>query len=162
MDGVVTWGGGGGQIVAKSCILHPNGAFYSMSTAIKVSESLADEARTAAQDADRSLTGQVEHWARLGKAIEPLLTTKAITALKKWPELTPEEEEVEKKRLLEALEEFRNTPASVLRERIGLEGQTLYEVDPEDSNRIIQVQPDGRRIHGRFVNRVFAEDTLES
>ena len=133
-----------------------------MSTAIKVSESLAEEARTAAQYADRSLTGQVEHWARLGKAVEPLLTTKTITALKKWPELTPEEEEIEKQRILEALEQFRNTPGSVLRERIGLAGKTLYEVDPEDSNRIVQVQPDGRRVRGRIVDRVFVAETSAS
>ena len=129
-----------------------------MSTAIKVSESLAEEARTAAQDADRSLTGQVEHWARLGKAVEPLLTTKTITALKKWPALSPEEEEIEKQRILEALEQFRNTPASVLRERIGLAGKALYEVDPDDSNRIVQVQPDGRRVRGRRVGSEFVED----
>jgi hypothetical protein len=133
-----------------------------MSTAIKVSESLAEEARTAAQDADRSLTGQVEHWARLGKAVEPLLTTKTITALKKWPELSPEEEEIEKQRILEALEQFSNTPASVLRERIGLTGKTLYEVDPDDSNKIVQVQPDGRRVRGRIVNRVFVAETSAS
>jgi hypothetical protein len=133
-----------------------------MSTAIKVSESLAEEARSAAQDADRSLTGQVEHWARLGKAVEPLLTTKTITALKKWPELSPEEEEIEKQRILEALEQFSNTPASVLRERIGLTGKTLYEVDPDDSNKIVQVQPDGRRVRGRIVNRVFVAETSAS
>ncbi len=133
-----------------------------MSTAIKVSESLAEEARTAAQDADRSLTGQVEHWARLGKAIEPLLTTKTITALKKWSDLTPEEEAVEKQRLLEALEQFSHAPARVLRDRLGLAGQTLYEVDPSDSERIIQVLPDGRRVRGQFVDRVFVEEPSAS
>lgn len=129
-----------------------------MSTAIKVSESLAEEARTAAQDADRSLTGQVEHWARLGKAIEPLLTTKTITALKKWPELTPEEEEIEKQHILEALEQFRNTPASVLRERIGLDKMTIYLPDPERPGGLIQVKPDGTRQHGRRVGSEFVED----
>lgn len=133
-----------------------------MSTAIKVSESLAEEARTAALDADRSLTGQVEHWARLGKAIEPLLTTKTITALKKWSDLTPEEEAFERQRLLEALEQFSHTPAPVLRDRLGLTGQTLYEVDPSDSERIIQVRPDGSRVRGQLVNRIFVEEPSAS
>ncbi len=133
-----------------------------MSTAIKVSESLAEEARTAALDADRSLTGQVEHWARLGKAIEPLLTTKTITALKKWSDLTPEEEASERQRLLEALEQFSHTPAPVLRDRLGLTGQTLYEVDPSDSERIIQVRPDGSRVRGQLVNRIFVEEPSAS
>lgn len=133
-----------------------------MSTAIKVSDSLAEDARTAAQDADRSLTGQVEHWARLGMAIEPLLNTRTITALKKWPELTTEEGSSEKQRVMEALQQFIHTPAPVLRERLGLSGQTLYEVDPDDSARIVQVQPDGRRVRGQFVNRIFVADPSAS
>lgn len=132
--------------------------FIHMSTAIKVSDSLAEEARAAAQDADRSLTGQVEHWARLGKAVEPLLTTKTITALKKWPELSPEEEEIEKQRILEALEQFRNTPAAVLRERIGLDKMTIYLPDPERPGGLIRVTPDGTRQRGHRVGSEFMDD----
>lgn len=39
-------------------------------TSVKLSSSFAEEARSAAGRASRSLTGQIEHWARLGQRLE--------------------------------------------------------------------------------------------
>lgn len=41
-----------------------------MSTAIRISEKLADEARKHSAIEHRSLTGQIEYWAILGKSME--------------------------------------------------------------------------------------------
>jgi hypothetical protein len=41
-----------------------------MSTAIRISESLANEAKKFSRIDCRSLPGQIEHWARLGKCAE--------------------------------------------------------------------------------------------
>ena len=41
-----------------------------MATAIRVSEELANEARKFSKIDRRSLTGQIEHWARIGKCAE--------------------------------------------------------------------------------------------
>ncbi len=41
-----------------------------MSTAIRISEKLAEEARKYSAVEHRSLTGQIEHWALLGKNME--------------------------------------------------------------------------------------------
>ena len=41
-----------------------------MATAIKVSDELVSAAKTYAIAEHRSITKQIEHWARLGKAIE--------------------------------------------------------------------------------------------
>ncbi len=41
-----------------------------MSTAIRVSEKLAEEARKYSAVEHRSLTGQIEYWAMLGKSME--------------------------------------------------------------------------------------------
>jgi hypothetical protein len=47
-----------------------------MTTAVRVSEELVNEARKFSRIDRRSLTGQIEHWARIGKCAEenPTLT----------------------------------------------------------------------------------------
>ncbi len=51
-----------------------------MTTAIRVSESLVREARLLSAVDNRSMTGQIEHWARVGKCAEenPDLTYRLI------------------------------------------------------------------------------------
>ncbi|MFW0860124.1 MAG: TA system antitoxin ParD family protein [Dehalococcoidia bacterium] len=51
-----------------------------MTTAIRVSEKLAREAKLFSAVDKRSLTGQIEHWARIGKCAEenPELTYSLI------------------------------------------------------------------------------------
>ena len=41
-----------------------------MSTAIKISDKIANEARISAKVAHRSMAGQVEYWASIGKIAE--------------------------------------------------------------------------------------------
>ncbi|MCX5971830.1 MAG: hypothetical protein NTV14_10095 [Coprothermobacterota bacterium] len=41
-----------------------------MATAVRISEGLANEARKSSRVDHRSLAGQVEHWARIGKYVE--------------------------------------------------------------------------------------------
>ena len=41
-----------------------------MATAIRISEGLIDEAKKYSRIDHRSLTGQIEHWARIGKCAE--------------------------------------------------------------------------------------------
>lgn len=41
-----------------------------MTTAVRVSDKLVREARLFSKVDNRSVTGQIEHWARIGKCIE--------------------------------------------------------------------------------------------
>lgn len=41
-----------------------------MATAVRISEELVDEARKFSRIDHRSLTGQIEHWAQIGKCAE--------------------------------------------------------------------------------------------
>ena len=41
-----------------------------MATAVRISEKLVDEARKFSRIDHRSLTGQIEHWAKIGKCAE--------------------------------------------------------------------------------------------
>ena len=128
--------------------------------AIKINPALAELARSASTDADRSLTGQVEHWARLGRAVEPLLAAPDIASLKKCGgDLGLLEDEAEKARVLAVLENFRKNPqhaemAAFLRSK-----GPIYDLDPANPERIIKVDPDGTRTPGKFVGRAFVPDS---
>ncbi len=41
-----------------------------MATAVRISENLLNDARTYSRFDHRSLTGQIEHWANIGKCAE--------------------------------------------------------------------------------------------
>jgi ParD-like antitoxin of type II ParDE toxin-antitoxin system len=58
---------------------------------VRLSESLTVRARTAASVNERSLTEQVEHWARLGQVVEDAILAATVQRLKTQshdPELT--------------------------------------------------------------------------
>ena len=54
-----------------------------MSMAVKLSDDLITEARAEAEASDRSLTSQIEHWARLGREIESVLQHDDVLNLKR-------------------------------------------------------------------------------
>src|SRR4051794_30765902 len=54
-----------------------------MSRPVKISDELMLDARTTAEIAERSISGQIEFWAQLGRAIEPLLEGSRALALRR-------------------------------------------------------------------------------
>ena len=56
-----------------------------MGQPVKLSDKLIVEARIAGEAMDRSIAGQVEFWARLGKAVEGLLTGQQMMVLGREP-----------------------------------------------------------------------------
>lgn len=126
--------------------------------AIKISADFADAARSEAKHADRSLTGQIEHWAKLGRIFESMIPTQVATALKRaGGDLTAVEDPALRERALAAIAaaheqtHFEKASAALLQA-----GGPRYETDPANPEVIIQVQPDGSRVSGRFVGRVFS------
>lgn len=127
-----------------------------MPVAIKLSDSLAEDARAASEGADRSLTGQVEHWARLGKAVEPLFTPPTIAALKKaGGDLSALEDERERARIIGILDAFHGTSREILREKLNLSGKSLIEPDPGVPGGFIRFNPDGTSQKGLIQGREF-------
>ena len=57
--------------------------FGTMPQPVKLSDPLVQAARAAADDADRSIAGQIEHWARLGRAVEATLSLEDTSRLKR-------------------------------------------------------------------------------
>ena len=58
-----------------------------MGMPVKLSDELVLSARIEAEGADRSITAQIEHWAKLGRAAEVALGYTSATALKLGPML---------------------------------------------------------------------------
>jgi hypothetical protein len=118
-----------------------------MSQPVKLSDSLVLDARLAGDALQRSIAGQVEFWARLGKALEPLLQGNQVLALSR---------SAAAKSLSECLADV-DTPEG--RKRVHDSWKTgsypHYEPVPETPELLARIDEDGTRTVGRFVNRKF-------
>ena len=125
-----------------------------MGMPVKLSDELVASARKEAASTDRSITGQIEHWAKIGRSVETVLHHQDVQALKQTQgdaTLTvPARRAV--KAVLERLvtEKNRGTLASRLKA-----GRVVYQSDPAGSGLTERVSPDGTRTLGRLANRRF-------
>ena len=124
-----------------------------MGMPVKLSDDLVSDARQEAEATDRSLTAQIEHWARLGRNVEHVLRHEEILNLKRAGDAqappTPRAVLAAVRRV--ASDGARTELAATLRK-----GRTVYQ-DAGDG-RVERIEPDGTRTLGRFVNRRFAAD----
>lgn len=118
-----------------------------MGQPVKLSDDLVLDARLSGEASERSIAGQVEHWARLGRAVEAVLRTGEMLALKRRGEVQP----------LSAALSLPGTAKG--RERLGahLEQRPFphFEAAPDRPGLLVKIDEDGTRTMGRFVNRVF-------
>jgi hypothetical protein len=118
-----------------------------MSQPVKLSDELVLDARLTAEIAERSIASQIEFWAQLGRAIEPLLQGAQALALRRTGAVRP----------LSTLIASVDSPQG--RERVAqyLEGRPFphYEPAPERPGWLVRVDADGTRTLGRFVRREF-------
>jgi hypothetical protein len=118
-----------------------------VSQPVKLSDALVLDARITGELVERSIAGQVEFWARLGRSIEPLLQGNQILALCRNAATRP---------LSECLESVDSSQGHE-RLKIYLESQPFphYEAHPNQAGLLIRIDEDGRHTTGRFVNRRF-------
>ncbi|HYG22229.1 MAG TPA: hypothetical protein VEH04_05545 [Verrucomicrobiae bacterium] len=117
-----------------------------MSQPVKVSDALVLDARLAGEVAERSIAGQIEFWARLGRAIEPLLRGDKALALRRSGDV---------KSLSECL---RSVDSPEGRQRVAehLKTRPYPHYEPADSpGLLVKIESNGKRTVGRFVNREF-------
>ena len=118
-----------------------------MSQPVKVSDELLLDARVAGELVKRSIAGQIEFWAKLGRALEPLLRGDHVLALCRAGKVKP----------LSACLESVDSPAG--RQRVAEHLKTgpypHYEAAPGSPGMLLRIEADGRRTVGRFVNRQF-------
>ena len=118
-----------------------------MSQPVKLSDSLVLDARLTSEVAERSIAGQIEFWAGLGRAIEPLLRLPDVLALRKAGAMRP---------LSVCLAEV-GTPSGTQRVAAYLTTRPYpqYEADLKRPGVLVRIDEDGTRTAGRFVNRRF-------
>ena len=118
-----------------------------MSQPVKLSDELVLDARVTSKLAERSIARQIEYWAQIGRAIEPLLQGAQALALRRAGSARP---------LSECLESV-DSPDGRRRVMEHLERQPFphYETAAEAPGMLVRIEADGTRTVGRFVDRQF-------
>ena len=118
-----------------------------VSQPVKLSDTLVLDARLVGRVAERSIAGQIEYWANLGRAVEPLLQGAAALALARSAATLP----------LSACLDSVDSPegARRLEDQLRAAPWPHYEPAGDASDLVVRIEADGRRTVGRFVNRQF-------
>ncbi len=118
-----------------------------MSQPVKLSDTIVLDARVTGQLAQRSIAGQIEYWANLGRAIERLLQGTQVMALCRSAAVEP----------LSACLESADSPGGRRRLTQYLKNQPYphYKPAPGAPGLLVRIDAGGRRTVGRFVNRQF-------
>jgi ParD-like antitoxin of type II bacterial toxin-antitoxin system len=118
-----------------------------MGQPVKLSDALVLDARLVGEAAERSIAGQIEFWARVGRAIEPVLRGDRAVRLKQRGEAVP------LSRLLGSVDD--EAGRERVRARLAARPFPHFEPAPGRPGFLVMVDADGRRTVGRFVNRTF-------
>lgn len=118
-----------------------------MSQPVKLSNALVLDARITGELAERSIAGQVEFWARLGRSIEPLLQGDQAMALCRNAAARPISECLKSVDTANGRRQLKGYLESL--------PYPHYEPHPEKQGLLIRVEENGRRTVGRFINRKF-------
>jgi hypothetical protein len=121
-----------------------------MSQPVKLSDDLVLAARLAAEAKERSIAGQVEYWAKIGRCVERLFDGRQIDTLQKAAE-SPSVGE-----LLEVVD----TPKGREMFQAFLESEPYphYRAYPDGKGLLIRTEESGVETVGRFVNREFVAE----
>lgn len=121
-----------------------------MSQPVKLSDELVLEARIVAGTQERSIAGQVEYWAKIGRSVERLFDGRQIDTLQKTAKAPPMGE------LLEVVD----TPKGREMFQAFLESEPYphYRAHPDRKGLLIRIEADGAETVGRFVNRQFVAE----
>lgn len=120
---------------------------FTMSQPVKLSDALVLDARIVGEIVERSIAGQIEFWANLGRAIEPVLDgarTLAVARAGRRRSLSKSLADADsaegRKRVAEYLD---SVP------------YPHYKPAPRRPGVLVRIEADGRRTLGRFVQRRF-------
>ncbi len=118
-----------------------------MSQPVKLSDRLVLNARTVGKLSERSIAGQIEFWARLGRAVESILRTGDLLSLKAQGDA------------VDAAERLDSVDSPAGRARVAAvltaEPHPHFEVADGRPGYLVRIEADGSRTVGRFVNRTF-------
>jgi hypothetical protein len=118
-----------------------------MSQPVKLSDALVLDARIAGHAQERSIAGQVEFWAKLGKSIELLMDGRQVLTLCRNAGAQPLSEALASVDTLAG----RKRVAEVLANR----PYPHFKQHADQPGLLIRTDEDGKQTVGRFVNRLF-------
>jgi hypothetical protein len=134
------------RAIAPACFRVAKRYHADMGQPVKLSESLVLDARLTGEVAERSIAGQIEFWAGLGRAVESVLRADTALALKKRGATMP----------LSACLRSVNTRAGQTRLARVLAARPYPHFEPAAvPGLVVKVDKDGTRTIGRFVHREF-------
>ena len=114
---------------------------------MKLSNALVLDARLAGELMHRSIAGQVEFWARLGRSVERLLEGDQMLALSRDAATQP------LSKLLESVDSSEGRRR--LAEHLGSRPFPHFEPHPSRRDLLVRINADGKRTIGRFIKRQF-------
>lgn len=117
-----------------------------MSQPVKLSDELVLDARISADATERSIAGQIEFWAGIGRALERVMHLDRVIALKQRGQLEPLSS------VLGAVD------SSAGRRQLSevLTARPYPHFEPSrKAGLVVRVDEDGTRTEGRFVHRKF-------
>jgi hypothetical protein len=125
-----------------------------MSQPVKLSDALVLDARITGEIVERSIAGQIEHWANMGRAVEKLLQLPQVLGLCRSATARP------LSALLESVDskQGQRRVANYLKER----PFPHYEAAPGRAGLLVEIDANGKRTVGRFVNRQFVAARTKS
>jgi len=118
-----------------------------VSQPVKLSDELVLDARLTSEVAQRSIAGQIEYWAQLGRAIEPLLQGAQALALRRAGAVVPLSKRLESVDGLEG--------RCRVAQYLDSQPYPHYEKAPDAPGMLVRIDADGTRTVGRFVKRQF-------
>ena len=118
-----------------------------MGQPVKLSDALVLDARLTSELSERSIAGQIEFWARLGLAVEPLLNGEQALALRKSGDAAS----------LSELISSVDAPAGRRRVADYLAEQPFphYEPATDQPGFLVRTEENGQRTIGKFVQGEF-------
>ena len=133
-----------------------------MGMPLRISETLVREAKKSAELQERSVTAQIEHWAKIGMAVEAAVSLGATTALKatagRLDKLVPDA--TMRKQLKAALVGIVQSADRQAADRIvRAAGKPVYEADRSHPGFLIRIDPDGKRTRGRMQGKRFVPES---
>lgn len=130
------------------------GPMASNGVPVRLSATLADRARKAAAIQERSLTEQVEHWARLGERLEATVSSSAVAQVK----AASHDPKLDERIAMAGTPEGQRRARELIRSR----GGPWYGAAPDDPKVAIRYDTDGTQTRGRMVNGAFVPITAKA
>jgi hypothetical protein len=114
---------------------------------LRIDSELVNQARNSGALHDRPPTAQIEHWAKLGRVLDSVLSGASVAHVKQLSRVDD----------LEAILALTQTPEGQAKARavIARHKGPIYTADPEKPDVIIEKSADGTSRSGRFINRQF-------